>query len=499
MKTDVKRGREAAAKSLVLLTCAGILLGSAGVGLAAPAAALSAAEARHLLVRSGTAATPAEIDALVPLSREAAVATILESAADAAATPPPAWIENWVPPRMKELSPEERKLVRRLNRERGLELRAWWMQEMVTTPTPITEVMTLFWHNHFTSSLQKVKAPALLYRQNRLLRREALGNFARLLKAVARDPAMLIYLDGAKSRKDAPNENFARELFELFTLGEGHYREKDVKEAARAFTGWGVNRRTAAFSFRRQWHDGGSKTVLGNNGALNGDDVIETLLDHPQTAVFIVEKLWRHFISEKPDREEVRRLAQLFRETGYEIKPLLAALFASDAFWAPENRGRLIKSPVDYIVGTVRLFNLPVSDYRDLARLSRRLGQDLFNPPNVKGWPGGTDWIVAASLLDRQAMAERVTGGRVGGGKVGGGRQARSAQTVAMGGPKKRQAERARRFNDWLASQGAAWQSAEAITLLLLPVSPVDVEILDRTASGALLRQLVLDPTYQLK
>ncbi len=489
MKTDVKRGRESAAKSLVLLACAGILLGSAGVGLAAPAAALSAAEARHLLVRSGTAATPAEIDALIPLSREAAVETILESAADAAATPPPAWIENWVPPRMKELSPEERKLVRRLNRERGLELRAWWMREMVTTPTPITEVMTLFWHNHFTSSLQKVKAPVLLYRQNRLLRREALGNFARLLKAVARDPAMLIYLDGAKNRKGAPNENFARELFELFTLGEGHYRETDVKEAARAFTGWGIDRRTAAFSFRRQWHDGGDKTVLSSNGPLDGDDVIDTLLEQPQTAVFIVEKLWRHFISEKPDRAEVRRLARLFRESGYEIKPLLAALFASDDFWAPENRGRLIKSPVDYIVGTVRLFNLPVSDYRDLARLSRRLGQDLFDPPNVKGWPGGTDWIVAASLLDRQAMAERVTGGR----------RAQGAQTVAMGGPKKRQAERARRFDDWLASQSAAWQGAEAITLLLLPVSPVDVEILDRNASGALLRQLVLDPAYQLK
>lgn len=488
VKAVVERGQESTAKPLVLLACAEVLLGS-GIGLASPATALSAAEARHLLVRSGTAATPAEIDALVPLSREAAVESILKDAADTAATPSPAWVEGWVPPQMKGLSSEERKLVRRLNRERGLELRAWWIQEMATTPTPITEVMTLFWHNHFTSSLQKVKAPVLLYRQNRLLRREALGNFARLLKAVARDPAMLIYLDGAKSRKDAPNENFARELFELFTLGEGHYRETDIKEAARAFTGWSVNRRTAGFSFRGQWHDDGDKTVLGSSGALDGDDVIETLLDQPQTATFIVEKLWRHFVSEEPDREEVRRLARLFRETGYEIKPLLAALFTSDAFWAPENRGRLIKSPVDYIVGTVRLFNLPVSDYRDLARLSRRLGQDLFNPPNVKGWPGGADWIVAASLLDRQAMAERITGGR----------QIPGAQAVGMDRPKKRQAERARHFDGWLASQSADWQWAEAITLLLLPVPPVDVEVLDRKASGALLRQLVLDPAYQLK
>ncbi len=481
-------------KSLILLVCTGVLLICAGAALPSAAIALSAAEARHLLVRSGGSAKPAEIDALAPLSREAAIENILKDAADSAATPPPAWTRNWIPSRMKELSPEERKVVRRLNRKRGLELRAWWMQEMVTSPTPITEAMTLFWHNHFTSSLQKVKAPALLYRQNLLLRREALGNFARLLKAVARDPAMLIYLDGAKSRKDAPNENFARELFELFTLGEGHYREADLKEAARAFTGWSVNRRDAAFRFRAPWHDDGDKTVLGQSGALDGDDVVAILLEQPQTAVFIVEKLWRHFISEKPDRDEVRRLAQGFRDTGYEIKPLLAALFASNAFWAPENRGRLIKSPVDYIVGTVRLFDLPVGDYRDLARLSRRLGQDLFNPPNVKGWPGGTDWIVAASLLDRQALAERITGER-----VTGGRQAPAAQPVTMGGAGKRQAERAQRFDAWLASLPADWQRAEAASLLLLAVPPVDVEILDRQASGALLRQLVLDPAYQLK
>lgn len=457
----------------------------------AAAVALSPAEARHLLVRSGFSANPAEIEALAPLSRAAAIDQILRGARTAAVTPPPAWTDGWVPPQIKALSPEERRSLRRLNRERGLDLKGWWMAEMATSPSPLSEVMTLFWHNHFTSSLRKVKAPVLLYRQNRLLRQDALGNFGRLLHAVARDPAMLIYLDGARSRKGAANENFPRELFELFTLGEGHYQEADVKEAARAFTGWSVDRKTGRFVFREQWHDAGGKIVLGHSGRLDGDAVIRILLDHPRTAVFVVEKLWRHFISETPDGAEVARLAAVFRAAGYEIKPLLAALFASDAFWAPQNRGRLIKSPVDFIVGTVRLFDLPVEDYEDLARLSRRLGQDLFDPPNVKGWPGGTQWIVSASLLDRQALTERITGGK----------SRAEARSVAMkdGGMRKGKARRALRFDAWLAALPERWQQAEAISLLLLAAPPVDVEILDRRASGAQLRQLLADPAYQLK
>ncbi|NIA70175.1 DUF1800 domain-containing protein [Pelagibius litoralis] len=459
--------------------------------LPSTAAALSEAEARHLLVRSGFSADVAEIETLAPLNRKTAIEKILRTAGTEAVTDPPAWVEGWVPPRMKALSAEERRALRNQNKERGLTLKAWWMEEMTNTPTPLTEVMTLFWHNHFTSSLRKVKAPVLLYRQNRLLRRHALGNFGDLLHAIARDPAMLVYLDGARSRKGAANENFPRELFELFTLGEGHYREADVKEAARAFTGRSVERKTGAFAFRRQWHDAGEKTVLGHRGRLEGDDVIRILLDHPRTASFIVEKLWRGFISETPDEDEVARLAQVFRETGYEIRPLLAALLASDAFWAPENRGRLIKSPIDFVVGTVRLFDLPVDRYEDLARLSRRLGQDLFDPPNVKGWPGGTDWITAASLLDRQALAERITGGS---------RQAEAQAIAIQAGRKlKGSARRAVRFDAWLAELPDRWQQAEAVSLLLLAVPAVDVEILDRRASGAQVRQLLGDPAYQLK
>jgi len=475
------------AKPLVRLI---LLVLIAGIPLSSPSFALTREEARHLLVRSGFSAKPAEIEALVPLSRQAAVGKILSETRRDAVTPPPAWTENWSPTRWKDLSQEERRVLRKRTMEQALELKAWWMEELSTSPSPLTEVMTLFWHNHFTSSLRKVKAPVLLYRQNRLFRRDALGNFGQLLHAVARDPAMLIYLDGARSRKDAPNENFARELLELFTLGEGHYQEADLKEAARAFTGWSIDRKAGAFTFRKRWHDGGEKAFLGRQGDLDGDDVIKILLDHRRTAVFVVEKLWRRFISERPDAAEVARLADLFRAAGYEIKPLLAALFDSDAFWAPRNRGRLIKAPVDFVVGTVRLFDLPVKQYADLARLSRRLGQDLFDPPNVKGWPGGSSWITAASLLDRQALLERITGGT-----RQGEAQSMAMQPLRQGG----KAKRSRLFDTWVAGLPGDWKQAEAASLLLLAIPPVDAEILDREASGAQVRQLLGDPVYQLR
>jgi uncharacterized protein (DUF1800 family) len=344
--------------------------------------------------------------------------------------------------------------------------------------------MTLFWHSHFTSSLKKVKAPALLYRQNVLLRRHALGNFAELLRAVARDPAMLVYLDNARSRRQAPNENFARELMELFTLGEGHYTEADLKEAARAFTGWSLDPDSGQYTFRPRWHDGGEKRILGRRGAFDGDDVIDLLLARPETAELIVTKLWHAFISERPDSGEVTRLAAVFRDAGYEMKPLLAALFTSEAFWAEQNRGRLIKSPVDFVVGTLRLFGLPVREDRDLAWMVRRLGQDLFDPPDVKGWPGGRQWITGATLLDRQTLIARVTGG------------AGSEDMTKAGAMMNR---RAAFFDRWVSKLPKDWQDARAMTLLVLAVPPVDSDVLDRRASGALLRSLLADPAYHVK
>ncbi len=448
------------------------------------AAALSIEEARHLLARSGFVGTPAEIDALAKLTRSQAVAQILDQASPHAATPPPAWTADWIPPRRTDMSQDERRVLRETLREQALDLKAWWLREMLDSPTPLSEVMTLFWHGHFTSSLTKVKAPALLYRQNVLLRRHALGNFGALLHAISRDPAMLLYLDNARSRKQAPNENFARELLELFTLGEGNYTEADMTEAARAFTGWSIDRDSGAFRFRAPLHDGGEKQILGRRARFDGDQVIDLLLEQPETARLIVTKLWRHFISERPQPAEVEHLSHIFRSSGYEMKALLAALFESDAFWDPATRGRLVKSPVDFVVGTLRLFELPVGEDRDLAWISRRLGQDLFDPPDVKGWPGGTAWITGATLLDRQALIARVTG------------NARRDMALAAGTARD---QRSAIFDRWVASLPDSWQEAETVTLLVLAVAPVDGDVLDRRASGALVRSLLADPAYHLK
>jgi len=199
------------------------------------------------------------------------------------------------------LSEEQRRARQRQIRDQMIALRAWWYQEMIATDSPLTERMVLFWHGHFTSSIRKVRWPALLYRQNVVLRQHALGNFRDLLHAIARDPAMLIYLDGQTNRSSRPNENFARELLELFTLGLGHYTERDIKKAARAFSGWTVDWRTGTFAFNVRRHDGGVKEFMGRRGSFNGDDIIDILLEQPRTAEHITEKLWREFIGERPE------------------------------------------------------------------------------------------------------------------------------------------------------------------------------------------------------
>lgn len=364
-------------------------------------------EARHLLLRTGWAATPQQVAATARLSRAEAVDRLLDGTHREATTPLPAELQTFVPPpRRRELSEDERRAFQRDQVRLGLDMRAWWFAEMLATDSPLTEKMTLFWHNHFVSSQQEVKFPALLVEQNRLLRQQALGNFGTLLHAIARDPAMVLYLDSARNRRTAPNENFARELMELFTLGEGHYGERDIKEAARAFTGWSIDRDTGAFRFYRFQHDDGQKTVLGQSGALDGDDVLDILLAQPATAEFLTRKLWREFVSPEPDAAEVKRLAGVLRQARYDIRPWLRAMLLSPAFWAPEHRGVLVKSPVEFLLGLAATLDVEGVDPRVLAMASRQLGQDLFAPPNVKGWPGGAAWISSTTLLVRRQMVE---------------------------------------------------------------------------------------------
>ena len=282
------------------------------------------------------------------------------------------------------------------------------MPESCSPPSPLTERMTLFWHNHFTSSQQKVRYAQLMFRQNALLREHALGNFATLLHAASKDPAMIIYLDSATNRKDKPNENFAREVMELFTLGEGHYTEADIREAARAFTGWSLEQDTVEFRNRPFLHDFGEKTVLGQRGRFDGDEVLDILLAQPRSAEFIVGKLWREFVSPDPDAAEVRRIAAAFRDSRYDIRTALCELLLSPLFWQEDHRAVLVKSPVEFVVGSLRQFDLPVDDAASLSMVMAGLGQNLFAPPNVKGWPGGEAWINSATLLARKQFVERL-------------------------------------------------------------------------------------------
>ncbi|HEY5308022.1 MAG TPA: DUF1800 domain-containing protein [Casimicrobiaceae bacterium] len=368
-------------------------------------------DARHLLARTGFGPTDAEIRTFAALPRTDAVARILGDARAVATTAPPVWtaeVGPLRPPGGASAGDEERKAFRREQVRRGLELRAWWVQEMLVTPSPLTERMTLFWHNHFVSSQQKVRVARLMYVQNATLRANALGNFGTLLHVASKDPAMLVYLDGAQNRKGAPNENFAREVMELFTLGEGNYTEHDIQEAARAFTGWSLDRATGEFLYRPGIHDNGSKTVLGRTGNLDGDAVLDVLLARPETAQHITTKLWREFVSPDPDPREVRHIAQAFGASHYDIKVVLRGLLTSAAFWSAENRGTLVKSPAEFVVGTLRQLAIDPASALPFAVLSAGMGQNLFSPPNVAGWPGGNAWIDSNTLLARKQFVDRV-------------------------------------------------------------------------------------------
>lgn len=468
--------------------------------LTVPAAGLGYADARHLLGRTGFGATEAEVQTYATLSREAAVARLLRDPPSAAQTPAPSWAGEFIPfKRPKDPSEPEKKAFQRDQIEQGLELRGWWYREMLSTRSPLTERMTLFWHNHFVSSQQKVKSPVLMYRQNLLLRRHALGNFSELLHAIAKDPAMILYLDNASNRKSRPNENFAREVMELFTLGEGHYQEPDIKEAARAFTGWSIDRDSGQFRFYRALHDPGDKTVLGRRGKFDGDAVLDILLDRPETAEFIVTKLWREFVSPVPEAREVKRLAAAFRGFNYDIGKLMYALLTSDVFYAAPHRGVLIKSPVELVVGTLRTFEIQPTDLRPLALAARNLGQDVFAPPNVKGWPGGEIWINSNTLLGRKQLLERLFRAR---------EMPRTSEEDKMvaGLPARQQAALNRLSQDirfdaghWLAQFPAdPAMRRQQVTRLVLAGTPLEPASAG-TDELAGLRALVLDPVYQLK
>jgi uncharacterized protein (DUF1800 family) len=305
----------------------------------------------------------------------------------------------------KEANANRGKMIREQSREDLKNLNILWLEEMINGEAQLREKMSLFWHGHFACRVINS------YFQQELLqviRENALGNFKDLLRAVSKSASMLNFLNNQQNKKKKPNENFAREVMELFTMGRGNYTETDVKEAARAFTGWGVNLQ-GQFEFRRNQHDTDSKTILGKTGNWDGDDVLDILLQQKQTASFICKKMYKYFVNEKVDDAKVEWLSNRFYNNGYDIKKLMEDIFTSDWFYEEKNIGTKIKSPIELLAGIRRL--LPMQMQNDQAQLlfQRTLGQILFYPPNVAGWPGGKNWIDSSTLMIRLRIPQILT------------------------------------------------------------------------------------------
>lgn len=288
------------------------------------------------------------------------------------------------------------------------ELRGWWLRELRFSPHPLREKMVLFWHGHFTSSAVKVREPWMLWNQNQTFRRHAMGNFRDLAQAMPKDPAMMRYLDISGSTKARPNENFARELMELYLLGEGNYSEEDVREAARAFTGWRVPFHQLDSQFNERQFDNGEKVLFGNQRATTPEEVVDLLLDHPTCAPFVAAKLWTFFTGCHPGEDLAAALGNRFRESGFSIAALLETMFLSAEFYSEEVLGRQIKSPVQWLVGISKTLETDLSGARPELNALQNMGQTLFAPPNVRGWPGGRSWITASTFLVRCRFARQL-------------------------------------------------------------------------------------------
>lgn len=385
--------------------------------------------------------------------------------------------------------------LNKLARQEGIVLGTWWLAQIHQTTFPLWERMTLFWHNHFTSSLNKVLWPQWMFRQHQLVRQHALGNFAELLKGITQDPAMLAYLDGSKNIATSPNENFARELLELFTLGTGHYTEQDIINVARAFSGWNLNAVEGEFLFKPDLHDNNQKQFLGRTGNFDGFDIISILLEEERTAEHIAEKLWKEFINhETADPAVIKEWGKAFRDSGYEIKALLLKIVTSTVFWDNNQRGSLIKSPVEFTLGLLRELQIPFDEYDALNRANRQLGQILFNPPDVKGWRGGQDWITNTRLIRRYDLIPKLLAEH--------GKEVQSlvsellTKTTAVL-PLNPLSRLGGLFQDVLP-QLSCTNDPSALINWLLPLSPVATPNCNQTADKILITVLK-DPTYQLR
>lgn len=375
-----------------------LLLGCACLWSCSPVWALDAADARHLLERVAFGMQPGDLQRFGSLNREQAVDLLLS---DSAKIEPPDFPPVAAHPWQADYwtRPPINSDYRKQRTRDWATLYTWYFDRVLHTRTPLRERMVLFWHQHFPNTDIDV-APQLFW-QDQTFREGALGNYVDLLRAFSRDGANIRNLNLFTNRQGRINENFGRELLELYSIGVGHYQEADIREVSRAFTGWRTWRSAGVFVKWYPWHDFGEKTVLGRTGRFDGDDVISILAAQPRFAEVLVEKLWREFVSLTPDVVAIRRLAADFRKD-YRIDALLRAVLTEDAFWAPENRLILVKSPVELVVASLREIGLPQQSHGSLgpvpALWAAAMGQKMFLAPDVKGWRGHTDWLTVATL-----------------------------------------------------------------------------------------------------
>ncbi|MEO5917452.1 MAG: DUF1800 domain-containing protein [Luteolibacter sp.] len=394
-------------------------------------------EAAHLLNRAGFGGSPSEIKAFHALGREKAVDSLLAPTEPIDAFPPPAWstdekaladMQMRIDQRREmqkslhglsaadadKLKRETQQAIQKEARQQALEAQGWWFRRILVSRAPLREKMTLFWHDHFATSIQKVKQPVLLVRQNEMFRAKAFGSSKDLTQAILMDPAMMLYLDTQSSKRDHPNENFAREVMELFTLGEGNYTEQDIHEAARAFTGYQLNRTNGTvFHNKRQW-DSTDKTVFGKTGPFDGKTVIDLIFQKKEAARFMSKKLWEFFVYENPSAPALEALTDNFAKADFQIGPLLREIFLSREFYSEAAMRTQIKSPVQYLVELLKQLEINSPPYGFPITAEQQLGQVLFMPPNVAGWDWGQAWINTNTLLTRYNLAGFLTKGAEG-------------------------------------------------------------------------------------
>ena len=352
---------------------------------------------KHLFWRSGFGQTPKEWKASKNQSLQQNIDHIFASAKSAPALPSAELYQQYLLRKKKPTSEERKKLRKQSKRLIAKQISDWMNRMSDPKQSAFLERMCLFWHGHF-ACVSKNARPA--YYQLASIRQHALGNFRDLVLAIAKDPSMIRFLNNQQNRKNSPNENFARELMELFTIGRGHYSEQDIKEAARAFTGWSSNLK-GEFVFKNRQHDFGQKQFMGQRGNFDGDEIIDIILSKKQTATFIATKVYRYFVNEKINARHIETLSTILYDSKYDIETLMRAIFESDWFYDLENIGIKIKSPVELIAGMMRQLNVNFNKPESTVFIQKALGQVLFNPPNVAGWPGGKSWIDNSTLMLR--------------------------------------------------------------------------------------------------